>query len=45
VIPPRDKITYTQSSDSLKNLIGQMMFSAHGPKKEGEGEAPKPSPK
>jgi phospholipid/cholesterol/gamma-HCH transport system substrate-binding protein len=42
VIPPGGKITYTQSSVSLENLIGQMMFSAPGPKKEGEGEAPKP---
>ncbi len=41
VIPPGGKITYTQSSVSLENLIGQMMFSAPGPKKEGEGEAPK----
>ena len=40
VIPPGGKITYTQSSVSLENLIGQMMFSAPGPKKEGEGEAP-----
>ena len=45
VIPPGGKITYTQSSVSLENLIGQMMFSAPGPKKEGEGDAPKPSPK
>ena len=43
VIPPGGKITYTQSSVSLENLIGQMMFSAPGPKKEGEGEAPKPA--
>ena len=42
VIPAGGKITYTQSSVSLENLIGQMMFSAPGPKKEGEGEAPKP---
>ena len=44
-IPPGGKITYTQSSVSLENLIGQMMFSAPGGKKEGEGEAtqaPKP---
>ena len=41
VIPPGGKITYTQSSVSLENLIGQMMFSAPGAKKE-EGEAPKP---
>jgi len=45
VIPPGGKITYTQSSVSLENLIGQMMFSAPGPKKGGEGDAPKPSPK
>jgi len=38
VIPPGGKITYTQSSVSLENLIGQMMFSAPGAKKEGEGE-------
>ncbi len=42
VIPPGGKITYTQSSVSLENLIGQMMFSAPAAKKEGEGEAPKP---
>ena len=41
VIPPGGKITYTQSSVSLENLIGQMMFSAPGAKKD-EGEAPKP---
>jgi len=43
VIPPGGKITYTQSSVSLENLIGQMMFSAPAAKKEGEGEAPKPA--
>lgn len=43
VIPPGGKITYTQSSVSLENLIGQMMFSAPGAKKD-EGEAPKPAP-
>ena len=37
VIPPGGKVTYTQSSVSLENLIGQMMFSAPGAKKEGEG--------
>src|SRR5207245_9408567 len=43
VIAPGGKITYTQSSVSLENLIGQMMFSAPGGKKEeGAGEAPKP---
>ena len=42
VIPPGGKITYTQSSVSLENLIGQMMFSAPGPKKPAEGEAPPP---
>jgi phospholipid/cholesterol/gamma-HCH transport system substrate-binding protein len=36
VIPPGGKITYTQSSVSLENLIGQMMFSAPSPKKEGD---------
>jgi len=40
MIPPGGKITYTQSSVSLENLIGQMMFSAPGAKKPGEGEAP-----
>jgi phospholipid/cholesterol/gamma-HCH transport system substrate-binding protein len=44
VIPPGGKITYTQSSVSLENLIGQMMFTAPGAKKD-EGEAPKPAPK
>jgi phospholipid/cholesterol/gamma-HCH transport system substrate-binding protein len=42
VIPPGGKITYTQSSVSLENLIGQMMFSAPGAKKPGEGEASQP---
>jgi phospholipid/cholesterol/gamma-HCH transport system substrate-binding protein len=41
VIPPGGKITYTQSSVSLENLIGQMMFSAPGAKKEGDAPAPK----
>ena len=43
VIPPGGKITYTQSSVSLENLIGQMMFSAPGPKKEGDTQQPAPS--
>jgi len=42
IVPPGGKITYTQSSVSLENLIGQMMFSAPGPKKEGD--APPPAP-
>jgi len=43
VIPPGGKITYTQSSVSLENLIGQMMFSAPAAKKPGEGgDAPQP---
>ncbi len=44
MIPPGGKITYTQSSVSIENLIGQMMFSAPGAKKPGEGEAPPPEP-
>ena len=39
-IPPGGKIQYTQSSISLENLIGQMIFSAPGGKKGAEGEAP-----
>lgn len=42
MIPPGGKITYTQSSVSLENLIGQMMFSAPGAKKPAEGELPQP---
>ena len=38
VIPPGGRIKYTQSSISLENLIGQMIFSAPG-KKPAEGEA------
>ena len=38
-IPPGGKIKYTQSSVSLENLIGQMIFSSPG-KKPAEGEAP-----
>jgi phospholipid/cholesterol/gamma-HCH transport system substrate-binding protein len=53
VIPAGGKITYTQSSVSLENLIGQMMFSAPAAKKPGDGDAPQapqpgggaPSPK
>jgi phospholipid/cholesterol/gamma-HCH transport system substrate-binding protein len=37
VIPPGGKIKYTQSSVTLENLIGQMIFSAPG-KKQGESE-------
>jgi phospholipid/cholesterol/gamma-HCH transport system substrate-binding protein len=33
MIPPGGKIKYTQSSVSLENLIGQMIFSAPGGKK------------
>lgn len=36
-IPPGGKIKYTQSSVNLENLIGQMIFSAPGGKKPGEG--------
>ena len=42
VIPPGGKIKYTQSSVSLENLVGQMIFSAPGAKKPGEGETPPP---
>ena len=42
LIPPGGKITYTQSSVSLENLIGQMMFSAPAAKKPAEGDAPQP---
>ena len=40
LLPPGGRIKYTQSSVSLENLIGQMIFSAPGAKKPGEGEAP-----
>jgi phospholipid/cholesterol/gamma-HCH transport system substrate-binding protein len=40
VILPGGRIKYTQSSISLENLIGQMIFSAPGGKKGAEGEAP-----
>jgi len=36
---PGGKITHTQSSISLENLIGQMIFSAPGGGKK-EGDAP-----
>ncbi len=42
VIPPGGKIKYTQSSVTLENLIGQMIFSSPGGKKPGEGETPAP---
>jgi phospholipid/cholesterol/gamma-HCH transport system substrate-binding protein len=42
-IPPGGKIKFTQSSVSLENLIGQMIFQAPGgEKKPGEGGAPTP---
>lgn len=42
-IPPGGKIRYTQSSVSLENLIGQMIFSTPG-KKPGEGSEAQPAP-
>jgi len=42
-IPAGGKITYTQSSISLENLIGQMIFSAPGGGKKEGGDAP-PAP-
>jgi phospholipid/cholesterol/gamma-HCH transport system substrate-binding protein len=42
MIPPGGKITYTQSSISLENLIGQMMFSTPGAKPTAEGAASPP---
>ena len=39
-IPPGGKIRYTQSSISLENLIGQMIFSAPGGGKKEGGDAP-----
>lgn len=44
MIPPGGKIQYTQSSISLENLIGQMMFSTPGAKPAGDGAAPPPEP-
>src|SRR5262249_42155288 len=44
-IKPGGKIQYTQSSVSLENLIGQMIFSSPGSgSKKPEGEAPAPAP-
>ncbi|HEX6442581.1 MAG TPA: outer membrane lipid asymmetry maintenance protein MlaD [Stellaceae bacterium] len=40
-IEPGGQIRYTQSSVSLEHMIGQMIFTAPGGKKEG-GEAPPP---
>lgn len=40
LIPPGGQIKYTQSSVTLENLIGQMIFSNTGQKKPTEGEAP-----
>src|SRR5205085_9432090 len=40
ILPPGGRIKYTQSSVSLENLIGQMIFSNPGAKKGAEGEAP-----
>ena len=37
MIPPGGKIQYTQSSVSLENLIGQMMFTTPGGKTAGPG--------
>jgi phospholipid/cholesterol/gamma-HCH transport system substrate-binding protein len=42
-IPPGGAIRYTQSSVSLENLIGQMIFSAPGGGKKEGGDAP-PAP-
>jgi len=44
LIPADGKIKYTQSSVSLENLIGQMIFSNPSAKKPAEGEgAPAPA--
>ena len=40
LIPAGGRIKYTQSSVTLENLIGQMIFSSSGSKKPAEGEAP-----
>src|SRR5262245_61618585 len=41
MLPPGGQIKYTQSSVTLENLIGQMIFSNTGQKKPAaEGEAP-----
>jgi phospholipid/cholesterol/gamma-HCH transport system substrate-binding protein len=42
LIPAGGKIKYTQSSVSLENLIGQMIFSAPGGKPPGNGAAAQP---
>ena len=42
MIAPGGKIKYTQSSVSLENLIGQMIFSAPGGKKPEGGDAAAP---
>jgi phospholipid/cholesterol/gamma-HCH transport system substrate-binding protein len=44
MIPPGGKIQYTQSSISLENLIGQMMFSTPGAKPAAGGGAPASGP-
>jgi hypothetical protein len=48
MIPPGGKIQYTQSSISIENLIGQMMFSTPGAKPAANGAeggaAPSPGP-
>ena len=44
MITPGGKIQYTQSSISLENLIGQMMFSTPGAKPAAEGGTPPPEP-
>jgi len=44
MIPAGGKIQYTQSSISLENLIGQMMFSTPGSKPTAEGGASSPGP-
>ena len=44
MIKPGGKIQYTQSSVSLENLIGQMIFSAPGKKPEGEAPPAPPGP-
>jgi len=40
MLPPGGQIKYTQSSVTLENLIGQMIFSNTGQKKPAEGEPP-----
>jgi len=40
LLPPGGRIKYTQSSVTLENLIGQMIFSNPGAKKGAEGDAP-----